>query len=394
MGMGQSAQDAQQEDSRPLPEIMASLHRAGVSGKLAVTTSSGCRELIFEGGSLRAARSSLEDEMLGSWLVANGVITEDVMALNLLNQVGSEAPPLGEVLISGGHITREVLETCLEKLAVDIIERATAERRISIHFDNEFTNSQPSTLAGTAIRRMILASARIMGDQKAQRRFLGSLKNPARLYASLQTISHDIELTPNEEMLLQTLANTFYASLGSIRTSLGIGQRDFLSAAYSLVVSGIVTQDQPSVPVSAARKGGNGNSLVKVVDAERLVELNLKRAEKLVELGNALGAIGLLEELYEQEERPCYLLKIAQVIAQDGGQPQKVLNTLRQVLEADPKMVEGWLELARFWRRNSNHERERRALEHALNLAPDHQEAASRFRELKATAKTSFADSL
>jgi hypothetical protein len=392
--MGKSAQDAHQEDSRPLPEIMASLHRAGVSGKLAVTTSSGSRELIFEGGYLRAARSSVEDEMLGSWLVANGVITEDVMALGLLHQVGGDTPPLGEALISGGHLTREVLATCLEKMAVDIIERATAERRVSILFDNDFNQTQPLTLTHSAIRRMILASARIMGDQKAQRRFLGSLKNPARLYASLQTISHDLELTPNEEMLLQTLANTYYASLGSIRTSLGIGQRDFLSAAYSLVVSGIIVQDQPSAPVSTARKGVNGNSLLKVVDAERLVELNLKRAEKLVELGNTLGAIGLLEELFEQEAQPCYLLKIAQVIDQDGGQPQKVLNTLRQVLEADPKLVEGWLELARFWRRNSNQEREQRALEHALTLVPDNQEAASRYRELKAAAKTSFADSL
>jgi tetratricopeptide (TPR) repeat protein len=394
MGMGISVQDGQQQDSRPLPEIIASLHRSGVSGRLEVTTSSGHRELIFESGYLLAARSSVEDEMLGSWLVANGVITEDVMALSLLNQVGSSTPPLGEALISGGHLTREVLATCLEKLAIDIIERATAERRISIRFDNDLKQTQPSTLARSATRRMILASARIMGDQKAQRRFLGSLKNPARLYASLQTINHDIEQTPNEEILLQSLAKTYYASLGSIRATLDIGQRDFLSAAYSLVVSGIIVQDQPSAPVSAARKSGDGSSLLNVVDAERLIEINLKRAEKLFELGNSLGAIGLLEELYEQEEQPCYLLKIAQVIDQDGGQPQKVLNTLRQVLEADPKMVEGWLELARFWRRNSNQERERRALEHALSLVPDNQEAASRYRQLKASAKTSFADSL
>jgi tetratricopeptide (TPR) repeat protein len=369
-----------QEDRRPLPEIIAALHRAGVSGKLVVSTEEGCRCLLFDNGRLRAARSSVDDEQIGSWLVARGAITEDCMALSLLSQVGDNAPLLGDVLVKRGYLERNLLETKLEELAIAIVERATADRRTGIVFEDEAEQKQPDTLIRTSTREIILLSARLMGDHKAQRRFLGSLKIPARLSGSLQTILHDIEVTPNEKVLLKALSSTYYASLGDLLSTIDIAKRDFFAAAYGLVVSGMVALDQPSRTVSALREASPAQALT--VDSGRLLDLNLQRAEKLVTLGNAPGAIALLEELYEQERHPSYLLKQAQILAQDGGQPQQILNTLKQVLEADPKLVEGWMELARFWRRNRNQEREHKALARALIIAPDLPEAVSRYHEL------------
>ena len=51
----------------------------------------------------------------------------------------------------------------------------------------------------------------------------------------------------------------------------------------------------------------------------------------------------------------------------------------------DPQCVEAWLELAEFWRRRRNPERERKALEKALAASPDDSRASeSRYR--RATA--------
>jgi predicted TPR repeat methyltransferase len=63
-------------------------------------------------------------------------------------------------------------------------------------------------------------------------------------------------------------------------------------------------------------------------------------------------------------------------------QTQKALDYLRRALETDPKLVDGWLELARFWNRSGHRERERKALERVLFVEPDHHEAKARHAEL------------
>ena len=55
---------------------------------------------------------------------------------------------------------------------------------------------------------------------------------------------------------------------------------------------------------------------------------------------------------------------------------------MRRAIEVDPEYVDAWLELALFWRRRRNAERERKALEKALAAAPDHPRAKQMYKEL------------
>ena len=55
-------------EQAPLPEVMAVLHRDGVSCKLRVAAADCHRDLVFVDGVLRVARSSMEEEKIGSWI--------------------------------------------------------------------------------------------------------------------------------------------------------------------------------------------------------------------------------------------------------------------------------------------------------------------------------------
>ena len=85
-------------------------------------------------GEVRAARSTLESEKLGLWLVERGRISEDDRALTLLSQGGSDAPPLGHLLVTRGCLDQETLEAELQELALAIIRRAAEGARTYCEF--------------------------------------------------------------------------------------------------------------------------------------------------------------------------------------------------------------------------------------------------------------------
>jgi Tfp pilus assembly protein PilF len=60
----------------------------------------------------------------------------------------------------------------------------------------------------------------------------------------------------------------------------------------------------------------------------------------------------------------------------------RALACLRRAIEADPKHVDSWLELADFWRRRNHVERQRKSLERALAVDPDNDSANRLYKEL------------
>ena len=117
---------AQLHLTRPLPDYMSSLAKSRATGALVASTDEVRRELIFVGGELRAACSSLEEEKLGLWLVNRLYISDSERALSLLSQGGSDQAPLGTVLVRRGVIDAGILERELEELTVAIVRHAAA----------------------------------------------------------------------------------------------------------------------------------------------------------------------------------------------------------------------------------------------------------------------------
>jgi len=113
-----------------------------------------------------------------------------------------------------------------------------------------------------------------------------------------------------------------------------------------------------------------------------VVEANVKRADELVREGEFYLAIQLLEHACKLDPRPAELVKLAQLLLRNPLWTNRALAAMRRAIEVDPEYVEAWLELALFWRRRRNQERERKALEKALAADPDNPRAKQMYKEL------------
>jgi tetratricopeptide (TPR) repeat protein len=113
-----------------------------------------------------------------------------------------------------------------------------------------------------------------------------------------------------------------------------------------------------------------------------VVEANVKRADELIREGEFYLAIQLLEHACKLDPRPAELVKLAQLLLRNPLWTNRALACMRRAIEVDPDYVDAWLELALFWRRRRNQERERKALEKALAAAPDNTRAKQMYKEL------------
>ena len=76
------------------------------------------------------------------------------------------------------------------------------------------------------------------------------------------------------------------------------------------------------------------------------------------------------------------MLKLARLLQRNPLWTNRALACLRRAIEADPKHVESWLELADFWRRRNHLERQRKSLERALSVDPGNETANRMYKDL------------
>lgn len=512
---------------------MAWLNQAGATGTLAIRQGSGERELLFVDGELRAARSTCDGEKLGSWLVGRGRITEEEKQLTLLSQGGTEAPPLGHLLVQRGLIDRNRLEQELELLALKIIERASGTPRSRCSFTEGAAANQPDTLPNLTTQQLVLHAARSVSDVEAMRSTLGASDGEVRLARRLDDLVHEAEFELAEAVLLGKLHRPrTLAELESLST---LASADFVRALYGLLLAGVASCSgarfpgpdgahsgpetenggaaQPSrgtapdprstSPEQAGRRAGatvprrptvnpeaergavqrlatsvstqdhyaflglNPSASYQAVfdaweefntrfhpdraseahlkDLRRelvaihrraeeafdtlsspqkrplydrisrtrkpssartgeapamepaatsreearasLIRANLRRADELIRAGEVFPAIRLLEQVCVMEPSPEPLLKLARLMLINPQWGNRALEKLRQALELDPEFVDGWLEVAEFWRRRRHRERQRKALERAVAADPNHEVAAEKYRTLVGEAE-------
>jgi hypothetical protein len=486
----------------PLPEVLGGLHRSSVTGVLRVVGMSATRELIMVGGELRAARSSVEQEKLGSWLVGRGVISNQDKAEGLSAQEGSDGPPLGHLLVTRRLISEAVLEAELQGLALSILERATVDERRRAEFVSGDHGQQLDTLPGIATPQLILCSARSLDDAVIKRSVLTS--NGSIVYATepIDAIVQAYHLEMAESILVGKLHRE--RSLEALRSIAMLSEPQFDGALYALKSAGIVgmrsPRETPGVPVApssetprspdeitaheistppdeeravvtdlAARVGrlshyqvlgvardatyrqifdawddyerryhprrtseahlsDLGDSLRRlhekgmdafetlssperrprydmilgsrvaagepdmpavltrpdatVAGTESPAGRQIARAEELARQGELVEAIRAYERACRLEPRPETLLRLGQLMLAHPRWANRALEQMRRAVEIDPRFVDGWLEVADFWRRRGSAERQRKALERALASDPGHRSAAEQYRAL------------
>jgi len=113
-----------------------------------------------------------------------------------------------------------------------------------------------------------------------------------------------------------------------------------------------------------------------------LVEANIKRADELVKDGEIYLAIQLLEQACAMDPRPEQLVKLARLMLRNPLWHRRAQRCLKTALDINPEFVDGWLELAEFWRRKNNRERHRKAIERALSIDSTHPKARKMYEQM------------
>ncbi len=492
---------------QPLPELMSTLAHNRATGILLASTAEARREIIFVDGEARAARSNLEEEKLGMWLVQRGHISENERALTLLGQGGSDAPPLGHLLVVRACLDQSTLEAELAELALTIIRRAASGPRTYSEFLEGHSSEQLDTLPNLTTTEIVLVAARAFNDPSAIAAALGSHDQLVWPSSALEALLGELRLTPTEAFILSRLDGR--RRLASLFSLSSLPPEQAAATLYGLKVAGLVSVGAapPPGPAPLPDLGGRRSSpeeqypavdesrldptrlserraikeraeqvarvdhyraldvspgasrdaieaawlgiqqryspdrtteahlrdlrtyltaiveraheawevlsspsarrrydpILKAVEQDRrrfqegtkprtdqrarsqIVEANLKRADELVRDGEIYLAIQLLEQACALEPRSIELVKLARLLLRNPLWTNRALTCLRRAIEIDPRSLDAWVELAEFWRRRNDAERQRKALERALAISPDDVRATQMYARLRGT---------
>ena len=490
--------------AQPLPTRMARLTADQSTGTLVIGSEDARREIFFVTGEIRAARSNIEGEMLGMWLVEHKKISEDERALTLLAQGADQVGTLGHILVKRGYITQADLEDELQELTLEIIRRAASESSPRFGFMGGQGDPQPDTLPNITTSQIILVAARECRDKVAMWDLLGSFDQKVSLKLSLESVLGQLELTPSEGFILSRLDAA--KDLSSLKHLSTLPEQEVVSSLYALVVAGVVAidtevgPDDPTVvsedPIeepagveidsgidesgfeerhrderhrivelsekvtridhyqALGLKQGAGTATIEkaftvirkryspkrvdephlvdqranltaIVDRAReaydllsdpktrrrydkvlasvekahlesvttkprtdpaarkaMVKANIARADQLIASGETYLAIQQLEHACALDPQPEQLLKLAKLQMRNPLWIGRALERLRIAVEVDPTFVEGWIEIANFWKMRGHTERQRKALERAVGADPWSETASDMYKKL------------
>lgn len=488
---------------QPLPDLLALLVRDIASGILQIKGRAGTRNILMVDGEIRAAGSSLETEKIGSWLVAQELISENqrTQALRVQHQT-SASEPLGFFLVKELVLTRMQLQKELEELGLTIIRRASADLEALAVFTEDADLEQPDTLGSLPTGRLILESCRSFPDFLEKKHQLGSTKQLIGVAGDIITLSTDLNLSTREAFLLSRIDNI--RKIDDLIHITPMPERQALEIIYSLSRCGLLRIGPPRKLISlspaqqkisvearrivdeeqldaellherreiqdwartmsqldhyqvlrlrrdapfheineawrkmdqaldparssephlldmestleavreraqtahellsnppsrrrydrilmelakSAAKDKSGREGTDAGVRTEMVEANIKRADELIHDGEIYLAIQLLEQACALEPRPSELVKLARLMLRNPLWHRRAQRCLRTALDVDPNYVEGWVELAEFWRRKNNRERHRKALERALTIDPRYDRALKMYEQLVGT---------
>ena len=267
----------------PLPVALADAARTGTTGTLVVESHGAEREVVFIQGEIRAAHSRLEEEKLGSWLVQQGLLSDDQRAIVLLQQAGGGGTPFGELLIERGFVDRDTLEVELERLTLTIIRRCCATPATHYGLTGAHDPRGLDTLPRLSTQQILLHAARVCRDTGAMRRALGDEDQVVRTVAGLDGLLASLDLNPEEAFLLSRLQGVH--SVRDVLHASAVEEELATSILFALKVAGVIRLGPP--PSSEARAGAGHRRRpppVEAVDEEGLDPLRLEERRALQRL--------------------------------------------------------------------------------------------------------------
>ncbi len=163
----------------PLFGVLRRIQRDRLSGTLSVFREEQVRQLFFEEGQLRAARSSREDHRIGATLVRWGYVSEKDLAETLEIQKKTRQR-IDQILVERGLVTRAVVDGEARRQMEQIIFSTLAWPDGAFHFE---PNTGPGELdvAVSFSEDVIIEGIRRIPESEQFVRLLGDLSSMPRL---------------------------------------------------------------------------------------------------------------------------------------------------------------------------------------------------------------------
>lgn len=376
---------------------LAPLIAAGGSGRAVLTRDSVSRTVWFDAGTVVAVTSSLEDEKLGSWLAARGVVPAPAVRQALASQAAGER--LGGILVRAALITPEKLLSELESLALAVLGRAALA-------GGELTGDAAASLPADA--RMVAAPAQAL-LVAALRRIddiepLGLLleQSPAWVVADVPDAPADTSILDTSQRYLLSLLKR-PRTLDNLRRAALIDFTELIRGVAALVAAGMVVPCRvahvpPSARVPDAAEAAPGaaapgdaasageasprptsglftarrnvREALAALDAAEESRLDLRtldgqeasgaqrhRVATLVDTAAQLrdsgqdrrGARQMLGRALDVFPAVSVMLLLADLELAEPHLRAQGLERLQRVLASAPRSTAGWLMLARYW---------------------------------------------
>ena len=173
--------------------------------------------------------------------------------------------------------------------------------------------------------------------------------------------------------------------LRSLRRELAV-IHDLITEAYETLVN-----PEKRARYHEAMRGNTLQTPAEQVQDERrhrarreLARANVQRAQSVIRAGDFGAAAQLLDEAVRAEPTADSLLLLARVEQRNPMWNNRVLDHLRMAVTMDPQFTDGWLELAAFWAKKGQKERQRQCLEKIIGYDPLNPEALRALAPLRA----------
>ncbi len=379
-----------------LPLVLREMAAVLRSGRVKVAQQAVTRYLWLADGTVRTITSSLEQEKLGGWLVARGLLDPDVVLDALMHKSGAER--FGRVLVARGLIDDDRLREELESRTITIAARMLREEG-ELEPEPDIVVEPDSAVVDLGPVPLFVAAARRIPDIGQFR----TLAHEARWTATLDGRSGTagVELMPLESFILSQLAAPIMVEeLGRRAGEAGPQVTRALLVLFSAGLA--VPCTEGGTPILSARSlrrprpdlpsaNPQLREVLEQVDPDsRPVftpfvshqdvrrppthsQVDQAEREKATALhmletgGDTLRAYRLLSRAAEVSPDVHALVQLAQIEQANPQWRGRALERLKQATELQPTCTPAWLALANYWGMRGRRDKQRRCLERILS---------------------------
>ncbi|HKD12782.1 MAG TPA: DUF4388 domain-containing protein [Thermoanaerobaculia bacterium] len=226
----------------PLFAVMRRIQRERLSGTLSVLREEQVRQLFFERGELRSARSSREDHRVGATLVRWGYITERQLqdALEVQRQSHQR---IDQILVEQGLVTRAIVDSEARRQMQQVIFSTLAWPDGAFHFEPN-TGIVELDVEVSFFEDVIIEGIRRIPESEQFVELLGDLQSVPRLTKDPMNSNAFRLLKDSVDVLEHIDGKTPYDQLLKSATTSGSAAAKIL---YSLLFAGLIEAQPPGL---------------------------------------------------------------------------------------------------------------------------------------------------